>query len=512
MNVLCHGTPFCSVESTLPLYAGPHDVRTIGKDADARYSYNPRKETWNEVIARIRSEWKPDLVLCWTPELCPPPLGIEDSTIRTVALVSDWNILYPLLAVNLSRYDLVLCDKPGVEVFSSGYVTPQHLFPLYSQVSVMHRPLPIPKDLDVAFAGNLNHAAHPVRGRYLQRLAAMSDRYRIFIGKEILGEDYVRLYNRAHIVFNHSIRGELNLRVFETMACGSMALLEESNLEVRGWFADGRELVLYNDENFEERVSYYIEHPAEAQAVAARGHTRTPEFAAENRLTRLIDWCAAQPSSGRRFHELPPEEQDYQNVLMYGYSFYPVFQEVEERLLARAMQSLPEDPRLWTALGRHFINPYNPARHEPQNQERFLKAFLHAHRLDPSSAPRALNLASLYRMLGNDDQEAHYLQLALEAKSLGGADLVSGNHICSFWQRWQRAVATKNASLETLHAEVRIRLAVILAKHGAVELAEDHLRQAAILDAANTNGIRLWAEIRWSSGLREEAIDLVRHA
>jgi len=512
MNVLCHGVPFCSIESTLPLYAGPHDVRTLGRDAGNRYTYDPRKETWNEVLARIRREWAPDMALCWTPELNPPPLGIEDSPIRTVALVSDWNIFYPTLRVNLARYDLALCDKPGVDIFASEWVAPQHVMPLYSHVSAIHRIVPCDKDVDVAFAGNLNHAAHPRRGRFLQRLAKLSDRYRIVIGKNILGEDYVRLFNRARIVFNHSIRGELNLRVFETMACGALAFLEDDNAEVGDWFKDGRDIVLYNESNFEERIAYYLEHTDEASAIAARSHARASEFAAENRLTALIDWVAAQPLRERRFKLLDQAEQDYQNVLMHGYSFWPLCQEVEERLLARAVQSLPEDPRVWTALGRHFLNPYHPARNEPQTQERFLKAFLHAFRLAPGAVAGALNLATLYRMLGHEDREAHYLQLALEAKSSDGIDMVSGNHLCPFWQRLQRAVATKSATVAMLHAEAHIRLAAIAAKLGALELAESHLLEAKALDAANNNGVRLLAEVLWARGDRDDAIAILRDA
>jgi tetratricopeptide (TPR) repeat protein len=112
-------------------------------------------------------------------------------------------------------------------------------------------------------------------------------------------------------------------------------------------------------------------------------------------------------------------------------------------------------------------------------------------------------------MLGQDDREAHYLQLALEAKSLDGVDVVSGAHLCPFWQRLQRAVATKTASNDMIHAEARIRLAAIAAKHGALELAEDHLREANTLDPENTNGVRLLAEVRWARGGRDEAVDIL---
>jgi hypothetical protein len=162
MNVLTHGTPFFCSYAPIELYEGPHDIRTVGNFAGAQYRYDPLTETAHDVVGRIRREWAPDLLLCWMPEIHPPPPGIEESPIPTVALVSDWNVFYPILNINLSRYDVVLCDTPGTVALESDQVSPTHLFPLYSQITPIHRPYGQPKDIDVVFVGNLNHASHPV--------------------------------------------------------------------------------------------------------------------------------------------------------------------------------------------------------------------------------------------------------------------------------------------------------------------------------------------------------------
>lgn len=509
MNVLCHGIPFCCDNTPLDRYAGPHDVRSVGNYPKARYRYDPLCENAAQVIERIRRDWNPELLLCWVPEIHPPPLGVEDAPLQTVALVSDWNIYYPLLHVNLARYDLALCDKPGVRALRSDMVHPRHLFPLYSYISGVHKPHPVERTIDVLFLGNLNHAVHRDRARYLERLAKLSDRYRILIASGFEGDAYAELISKARIVFNHSIRGELNLRVFETIACGSAAFIEESNQEVRDWFQDGIDAVLYNADNFEDRIHHHLAHPEDAEAVAARGHARAGEFAGENRFTQLIDWCAAQTGGNRPFRELPPDERDYQTLVMYGCSRWPVYHAIEKEYLDRTAKSRPDDPRVWTAIGKHFLNALGEAHDDRVCQQQFAKAFAQAARLDPESGPYALNAASIYRMVGAEERETQALGAVLSALSLAGAELVVGNHTDPFWARWHRAVAEDAAGLHMLKAEAHIRLAAILARRGATDLAEDHLAQAETLDPENTSGVRLSAELAWARGDRDRAVALL---
>lgn len=511
MRVLSHGVPFFCDETPLVRYQGPHEIRYLANFDKACYRYDPLAENAPAVIERIAKKWPPDLLLCWMPEVHPPPRGIEDVPVKTVALVSDWNVFHPILRLNLARYDLVLCDKPGVEALRSEWVEPHHLFPLYSQVSTFHRPYDIEKDLDVVFLGNLNHAAHTLRARYLERLARLSDRFRVIIAGGVFGEDYGRLLSRARIVFNHSIRGELNLRVFETFACGSLAFLEEGNLEAGDWFEDGRELVFYNEDNLEERLEHYLTHPEEAEAIAARGHARAAEFAGENRWDALIEWAAAQPGE-RAFHHLPATERLFQDFSMYAFSRWNVYHPIEEELVGRLAAEAPGDPRTWTALGQHFSNAYVAAGTPEQRAERQLKAFIKAHMLAPESAVYAFNVACIARACGDEARESHFLQASLEAGGLAGAESLVGNSGDAFHNRWQLAIATGAASPGMLHAEAHIRLAVILARNGRVDLAEQHLREARALDAANTGGVALLAEIEWVTDRRDDAVNTLREA
>ncbi len=512
MNVLSHGVPFDNGYGPLELYGGPHDIRSLGgHDAEGYqqdYRYDALGECCADIIGRVAKDWPPDLLICWYPEKIPPPRHIEDAPVRTIGIASDWNLFYPALEKNLARFDVVLCDKPGVEVLANDLVSPQYLFPLYAQDSRVHVPNPVEKDFDVVYIGAQNPALRPERSRYLERLAKLSDEFRIFIGTGVEGDAYARMLSRARIIFNHSVRGELNLRVFEALACGSLLFVEEVNAEAPGWLRDGVDVVLYNEDNFEERLRHYLLRPAEAEAITARGHSRASEFAGENRLTVLIDWAAEQSGGGRRFRDLPPAERAFQDILLYGYSWLEPYRSVEKALMTRFVSTYPEEPRAWTAVARYLINPYLAAEKASIRQP-CLNALDRAHSLAPASAPYAINAAWGHAWFDEEAAAIKALEAALDADSLEGADLLVGEYLDPFWNRWLGAVARKRASLGMLRAEAHVRLAHLLAHKGRRREAESHLDEAAAFDGENRNGVVLLGELLWQSGRRSEAADLL---
>ncbi len=230
MNVLFHGRPFCTALDPLPLYKGVHDVRSLGVEGDVTYQYDPRVDTFDSVYERISRDWQPEMIVCWTQEDCPPPLGIENAPILTAATVSDWDLHYADLWCNLGRYDVVLCDKAGTSLFSNEWASPQYWGPLYAQTSQIHKAYGDAKDIDILFIGSLRGGRNDRRAHYLERVARFGDRFRVMMHQGTHGEAYGRLMSRARIVFNYSIRGELNLRFFETLAAGAVAFVEDTNV------------------------------------------------------------------------------------------------------------------------------------------------------------------------------------------------------------------------------------------------------------------------------------------
>ncbi|MFN3551283.1 MAG: glycosyltransferase [Endomicrobiia bacterium] len=84
-----------------------------------------------------------------------------------------------------------------------------------------------------------------------------------------------KVYSQAKIVFNKSAGGEINMRVFETLSCGSLLLTDRLKPEVglEELFQDRKHLVLYDDENdLLEKIDYYLRNESDREEIAYNGY------------------------------------------------------------------------------------------------------------------------------------------------------------------------------------------------------------------------------------------------
>lgn len=503
MNVLVHGTPFFCDLGIVRRYAGLHDLRTFGPEADCDYTYTPLEETAAEAVARIERDWRPDMLMCWQPEAQPPPRGVEDVSIRTIALVSDWNMCYPVLEKNLARYDVTLTDKPGVAIFQRAGIVAHHVRPLYSQITPIHYPHDVERDIDVLFVGNLNHAAHYKRAEFLERLAKLSDRHRIIITTHLQGEAYGRLMSRARIVFNHSIRGELNVRVFETMACGAMAILEDTNMEVRDWFTDGEDIVLYNGSNFEEVVSHYLAHPADAQQIARAGHERIGLMSGEHTMDDVIAHAGKLRSSGRGFRWFTEHERLLHTALMYGRLPDSHWRPYSAGLFGHLLESAPHDAEVHAGYVHFLLGE------APQDWERIRAHAQQAADLAPDSIPFAWNLVQVDAWRSGTKPDSATLLPLLEKRGTQGTGLLLGTQADPFWTRCYATLSdVDEVAVDMLHAEILIRS---VSNTYDTEEAMKRLDRAGQLDPLNTSCARRRSEVMWRNGQKAEAAKLLRN-
>ena len=417
---------------------------------------------------------------------------------RTVALVSDWNVYYPVLDKNLARFDVVLTDKPGVAIFSDEHVRAHHVRPLYSQITPIHQRYGEARDIDVLFVGNLNHAAHHERAHFLERLAKLSGRYRVVITTGVEGEAYGRLMSRARIVFNHSIRGEVNLRVFETMACGAMAMLEEDNLEVRDWFRDGHDIVLYNASNFDERLAHYLENPEEAERIAQTGYERVKSLSGEHTLDSIVDAAIALPIGGRRFHAFGELDRLLQTAIMYGRLPTKVWRPYVAGLLGHLLDSAPGDARVHAVYVHFLVGDPDP------DWGRIREHASQAAALAPNSIPYALNVLTVEGWSTSTKPDSSTFIPLLEKSGIEGAGLLLGSQADPFWTRCYLLLAQGLLTADFLHAEILVRSA---ATAESLEERSRRIERAFELDQDNHTGILARAESLWLRGLRAEAID-----
>jgi glycosyltransferase involved in cell wall biosynthesis len=121
---------------------------------------------------------------------------------------------------------------------------------------------------DVGFVGHLNSEDRKRRLRLLDERFILND-YGQFYPKEEIAE----IYSQSKIVFNSSIGGDLNMRVFEALASGSLLVTDRIENGQSDLFEDRVHLVEYSDDQeMLEVIAYYLTHESERERIAQAGH------------------------------------------------------------------------------------------------------------------------------------------------------------------------------------------------------------------------------------------------
>ncbi len=131
----------------------------------------------------------------------------------------------------------------------------------------IHRKHEAEKTYDVCFVGNV------CPGERAELLQLLQGRFRKnFVGQRYF-EDMARTYSGSRVVFNRSVRNDVNMRVFEAVACGSLLLtndLRDNGQEEL--FRDGVHLATYRDaEEMVDKVRFYLDREPLRERIAAAG-------------------------------------------------------------------------------------------------------------------------------------------------------------------------------------------------------------------------------------------------
>ena len=131
----------------------------------------------------------------------------------------------------------------------------------------VHRKHEVARRFDLAFVGHLFPGP---REDLLNRIQC---RYRdCFIGNAYF-EVMAEIYSASRLVFNRSLKNDINMRVFEALACGSLLLTndlgENGQTEL---FQDGVHLATYRDAyELLDKVAYYLKREEIRERIAATG-------------------------------------------------------------------------------------------------------------------------------------------------------------------------------------------------------------------------------------------------
>ncbi len=219
---------------------------------------------------------------------------------------------YPRRLTRARPADFAVCaQQNGAARMREDGIRQAHWLPLACDPEI-HRRLPgMEKQYDICFVGN----TFPGDGERSRRVEWIRRAYpRAFVG-QAYGEEMARIYTASRLVFNCAIRDDVNMRVFEAAACGS--LLVTNDLAENGQdllFTAGTHLVTYRtDEDLAALIPRYLGDEAlrERMAEAGMRHAQarhTYQQRMRNLLAALFeggDLAGAYPVEGGRRLVLP---------------------------------------------------------------------------------------------------------------------------------------------------------------------------------------------------------------
>lgn len=234
------------------------------------------------VAARLPADQQPDAVVCLVDASWRSlPRNLQAFRCPKVLLVADTHHLNaPLTGMiryaQSERFDriVLLYDRHHWEFFTAAGLKPLYWFPgltfPHDDRTVAAARQAAARESRIAFVGQTG-ICHPRRMQLLSQLHAhqLPLSVRAVSQREGLG-----FYGSSSIGFNSSLNGDLNLRVFEILAGGSMLLTDE--LAPAAGLADvwqgGRDIATYaSAAELVEKARHAMAHPEETAAIGAAG-------------------------------------------------------------------------------------------------------------------------------------------------------------------------------------------------------------------------------------------------
>ncbi|QDT40357.1 SPBc2 prophage-derived glycosyltransferase SunS [Gimesia alba] len=182
--------------------------------------------------------------------------------------VIDTHMDLPWCVEKASHYDFVFAaQQDGARKLQNKGISSALWLPLACDPEI-HRPYQVEKQYDFSFVGNL------IGQERCDLLNTLVQKYPDhFIGQKYF-EEMARIYSASRVVFNHSVKNDINMRVFEALGCGSLLLTndlaENGQAEL---FSEGQHFATYTcPEEMLDKVDYYLKHESEREKLARQGH------------------------------------------------------------------------------------------------------------------------------------------------------------------------------------------------------------------------------------------------
>ncbi len=245
----------------------------LGRQSPSVITYRILQDTFLDILSQCPPKWEPDHVLIFLSEAHPLLHELEKSPFPVIGLPGDpWRLSKAFCDV--AFFDAVM---PAIKRLCPAYESFGKIKTLYTSNSGIQGYVPWgftscshnkEKEFDIVTTGNLSSCFYRKRGRYTWRLLKLANRYKVFAGRVNSLDECYTIMNKAKIVIHcPSIQGGVNLRPFEAVACGALLFHDECDRSIEEFFVPDKEVVLFNEDNLEQKIEYYLNNDAERERI-----------------------------------------------------------------------------------------------------------------------------------------------------------------------------------------------------------------------------------------------------
>jgi hypothetical protein len=273
-------------------------IGTLNHPLDRETDFFQSAGSARGTVRELASAFRPDWIIQVDDSLPLPHLGLEDIPIPKAWWAVDthlhgaWHRPYaPLFdrvfSAQLNQVETLAAFRSGVEWLPLSFPYEPEFLPWGS------------REHDVSFVGTVDAALNPARVELLGKLASLGRPVNVVQG--ICGP----VYRASRAVLNQSVRDDLNSRVFEAMGFGAVLITDRLTHSLREIGEPGRDFLVYEPgdaADLDAKIRWVLGNPAEAEAMARRGHARVVGAHAIGHRIRqvtesLASWPAPSPSA-----------------------------------------------------------------------------------------------------------------------------------------------------------------------------------------------------------------------
>lgn len=222
-----------------------------------------------DLLAKLPA--KPDVVIAMQGFAPMKIYGLESVDIPMVYYGIDTHMVRDMIFDEAKNYKHVFfAQKKALPEFKEFCGKDADWLPCCAE-PLIHKPMNFEPEYDFAFVGGIDLSeAHKPRRDAIKKL---KEKYKVFVGNAY-GYFMTMQYNKAKVVFNYAVNDDLNMRVFEAMACKRPLLTNKLSVEsgLNELFEDGTHLMTFTDETLMERADMLIKDEAMRKKLAETGY------------------------------------------------------------------------------------------------------------------------------------------------------------------------------------------------------------------------------------------------